>query len=241
MRTENRTQIPEHQTHTLLPRLDGHLLGLVYTGILWKNVPHITWRSMKGVSQQIKRTAWPVPVWSCIHTDKPHVCSESTALECQIHIGVSERWGRQGSQGQEDSRCTRPLHQENPLYLQPQASSPPAWPRRADRMAVVWGLPWDPQVLAFKWAGKYFLNYSGPHAILLHSSVDHPHSLGFLKVWGSRWQHLKINLGSVMKQPKKKCPSELNHPTLREFENKGKGYMFKEKPSKEGRNSVTDL
>lgn len=49
-------------------------------------------------------------------------------------------------------------------------------------MAVVRGLPWDPQVLAFKWAGKYFLNYSGPYAILLHSSVDHPHSLGFLKV-----------------------------------------------------------
>lgn len=33
-------------------------------------------------------------------------------------------------------------------------------------MAVVQGLPRDPQVLALRWAGKYFINYREPYATL---------------------------------------------------------------------------
>lgn len=154
---------------------------------------------MKALAHPVKRTAWPVSAWSCTHTPQIPCVLRINSIRMPIAESL-KGMGGQGSQGQAESRCMHPQPQKNPFYFQPQACSPPAPPRWTYRMGVVqegcigtlncWLLN---RLVIYKslWA----IGHPLPTISSLHSPVHHPHSLVFLKVWGSHQHNLKINSG----------------------------------------------
>lgn len=73
---------------------------------------------------------------------KPYLCSELTTLELQIHIKVIEGQGPAREQ-----MHAPPVSGQCLLFAASDVFS--TGPRPVDRLGVVQGLSWDPQVLVF--------------------------------------------------------------------------------------------
>lgn len=81
----NKTQVPDHQLHTLLPKTGYLLPGLIYTGVLWKGVFSV--RIHEGIfpANKDRLTCTCLLVYS--HTPNPRVFRINSAGITNPHQG----------------------------------------------------------------------------------------------------------------------------------------------------------